>query len=122
MMVSDNTAPLGGLHRQRGRAARRDDRARQFDRAVTVRTLVDPAARPDDLTRPGHIFRCARCPAASSGAPATRRRRWTWRGSPAARPRGDLRGARRRRRDGPDAGSPGPRPCLQSSSASPSRT
>ena len=28
----------------------------RLDRAITIRTLVDPAARPDDLDRPGHIF------------------------------------------------------------------
>ena len=27
-----------------------------FDRAATVRTLVDPKTRPQDLLRPGHIF------------------------------------------------------------------
>ena len=27
-----------------------------FDRAATVRALVDPRTRPDDLARPGHIF------------------------------------------------------------------
>ena len=26
------------------------------DRAVTIRRLVDPAARPEDLRRPGHVF------------------------------------------------------------------
>src|SRR6266568_3711669 len=26
-----------------------------FDRARTIRSLIDPATRPDDLTRPGHI-------------------------------------------------------------------
>ncbi|MFI5035201.1 MAG: bifunctional 3,4-dihydroxy-2-butanone-4-phosphate synthase/GTP cyclohydrolase II [Acidimicrobiales bacterium] len=26
------------------------------DRAATVRSLVDPATRPDDLARPGHVF------------------------------------------------------------------
>jgi 3,4-dihydroxy 2-butanone 4-phosphate synthase/GTP cyclohydrolase II len=26
------------------------------DRAVTIRTLVNPRARPDDLARPGHVF------------------------------------------------------------------
>ena len=32
-----------------------------FDRAATVRALADPATRPDDFARPGHIFplRCA---------------------------------------------------------------
>ncbi|GHV19997.1 riboflavin biosynthesis protein RibBA [Spirochaetia bacterium] len=27
-----------------------------FDRAATIRTMVDPAAKPSDLLRPGHIF------------------------------------------------------------------
>ncbi len=27
-----------------------------FDRAITIRTLADPQASPDDLARPGHIF------------------------------------------------------------------
>ncbi|MCI0545394.1 MAG: 3,4-dihydroxy-2-butanone-4-phosphate synthase, partial [Actinobacteria bacterium] len=27
-----------------------------FDRAVTIQTLVDPKAGPEDLVRPGHIF------------------------------------------------------------------
>ncbi|MFQ5804129.1 MAG: 3,4-dihydroxy-2-butanone-4-phosphate synthase [Candidatus Methylomirabilales bacterium] len=27
-----------------------------YDRAVTIQTLVDPKARPEDLVRPGHIF------------------------------------------------------------------
>jgi 3,4-dihydroxy 2-butanone 4-phosphate synthase/GTP cyclohydrolase II len=27
-----------------------------YDRAVTILTLVDPGTRPEDLTRPGHIF------------------------------------------------------------------
>ena len=27
-----------------------------YDRCVTVRRLIDPAARPDDLGRPGHVF------------------------------------------------------------------
>ncbi|MFQ5532550.1 MAG: 3,4-dihydroxy-2-butanone-4-phosphate synthase, partial [Candidatus Methylomirabilales bacterium] len=26
------------------------------DRAVTIQTLIDPKARPEDLVRPGHIF------------------------------------------------------------------
>jgi 3,4-dihydroxy-2-butanone 4-phosphate synthase len=26
------------------------------DRAQTIRTLIDPTARPDDLARPGHVF------------------------------------------------------------------
>ncbi|GMO52856.1 MAG: bifunctional 3,4-dihydroxy-2-butanone-4-phosphate synthase/GTP cyclohydrolase II [Treponemataceae bacterium] len=27
-----------------------------FDRAATIKTVIDPAAGPDDLLRPGHIF------------------------------------------------------------------
>ncbi len=27
-----------------------------FDRATTIRALIDPATRPDDLARPGHVF------------------------------------------------------------------
>ena len=27
-----------------------------FDRAATIKTIVDPAARPEDLLRPGHVF------------------------------------------------------------------
>ena len=27
-----------------------------FDRAHTIKTIIDPAARPEDLLRPGHIF------------------------------------------------------------------
>ena len=27
-----------------------------FDRAATIRTLIDPATRPSDLARPGHVF------------------------------------------------------------------
>ncbi|GAB4221820.1 MAG: hypothetical protein Kow009_13150 [Spirochaetales bacterium] len=27
-----------------------------YDRAVTIRTLIDPDSRPEDLLRPGHIF------------------------------------------------------------------
>jgi len=57
MMVSDNTAPLGTAFTVSVDARRGVTTGTSaFDRAVTVRTLVDPAARPDDLTRPGHIF------------------------------------------------------------------
>ena len=27
-----------------------------FDRAITIKTLIDPATCPEDLCRPGHIF------------------------------------------------------------------
>jgi 3,4-dihydroxy 2-butanone 4-phosphate synthase/GTP cyclohydrolase II len=57
MMVRDNTAPLGTaftttVDARRGITTGTSAR----DRSVTIRTLVDPATRPEDLTRPGHIF------------------------------------------------------------------
>ncbi|MER3396425.1 MAG: bifunctional 3,4-dihydroxy-2-butanone-4-phosphate synthase/GTP cyclohydrolase II [Acidimicrobiia bacterium] len=27
-----------------------------YDRAVTIRALIDPASKPEDFTRPGHVF------------------------------------------------------------------
>ncbi len=57
MMVTDNTAPLGTAFTvsvdvkegvTTGTSA--------YDRALTVRALVDPATTAEDLTRPGHIF------------------------------------------------------------------
>ena len=57
MMVSDNTAPLGTAFTVSVDARRGVTTGTSaYDRAVTVRTLVDPAARPEDFTRPGHIF------------------------------------------------------------------
>ncbi len=57
MMVSDNTAPLGTAFTVSVDARRGVTTGTSaYDRAVTVRTLVDPATRPEDLTRPGHIF------------------------------------------------------------------
>jgi 3,4-dihydroxy 2-butanone 4-phosphate synthase/GTP cyclohydrolase II len=57
MMVRHNTAPLGtaftvSVDARRGISSGTS----AYDRAVTVRTLVDPATRPEDLVRPGHIF------------------------------------------------------------------
>jgi 3,4-dihydroxy 2-butanone 4-phosphate synthase/GTP cyclohydrolase II len=57
MMVSDNTAPLGTAFTTTVDARRGVSTGTSaYDRAVTIRTLVDPATRPEDLTRPGHIF------------------------------------------------------------------
>ena len=57
MMVRDNTAPLGTAFTTTVDARRGVSTGTSaFDRAVTIRTLVDPAARPEDLSRPGHIF------------------------------------------------------------------
>ena len=57
MMVSENTAPMGTAFTVSVDARRGVTTGTSaYDRAVTIRTLVDPAARPEDLTRPGHIF------------------------------------------------------------------
>ncbi len=57
MMVSDNTAPLGTAFTVSVDARRGVTTGTSaYDRAVTIRTLVDPAARSEDFTRPGHIF------------------------------------------------------------------
>ena len=57
MMVSENTAPQGTAFTVSVDARRGVTTGTSaYDRAVTIRTLVDPATRPEDLTRPGHIF------------------------------------------------------------------
>jgi len=57
MMVSDNTAPLGTAFTVSVDARRGVTTGTSaYDRAVTIRTLVDPGTRPENLTRPGHIF------------------------------------------------------------------
>jgi 3,4-dihydroxy 2-butanone 4-phosphate synthase/GTP cyclohydrolase II len=57
LMVANNTAPLGTAFtvsvEARGRVT---TGISAFDRAATVRALVDPATQPDDLLRPGHTF------------------------------------------------------------------
>ncbi|HEX6508796.1 MAG TPA: bifunctional 3,4-dihydroxy-2-butanone-4-phosphate synthase/GTP cyclohydrolase II [Chloroflexota bacterium] len=56
-MVSENTAPHGTAFaisvEARGRVT---TGISAFDRAETIRALVDPATRPEDLLRPGHTF------------------------------------------------------------------
>jgi len=56
-MVAENTAPLGTAFtvsvEARGRVT---TGISAFDRAATIRALVDPATKPDDLLRPGHTF------------------------------------------------------------------
>src|SRR5262247_4180092 len=65
MMVSDNTAPLGTAFTVTVDARRGVTTGTSaYDRAVTIRTLVDPATRAEDLTRPATSFRCGRCRAA----------------------------------------------------------
>ncbi|MBI2461792.1 MAG: bifunctional 3,4-dihydroxy-2-butanone-4-phosphate synthase/GTP cyclohydrolase II [Candidatus Rokubacteria bacterium] len=57
MMVSDNTAPMGTAFTVTVDARRGVSTGTSaYDRAVTIRTLVDPATRAEDLTRPGHIL------------------------------------------------------------------
>jgi 3,4-dihydroxy 2-butanone 4-phosphate synthase/GTP cyclohydrolase II len=56
MMVSDNTAPMGTAFTVTVDARRGVTTGTSaYDRAVGIRTLVDPATRPEDLTRPGHV-------------------------------------------------------------------
>ncbi len=57
LMVSDNTAPMGTAFTVTVDARRGVTTGTSaYDRAVTMKTLVDPATRPEDLTRPGHIL------------------------------------------------------------------
>jgi 3,4-dihydroxy 2-butanone 4-phosphate synthase / GTP cyclohydrolase II len=57
MMVSHNTAPMGTAFTVTVDARRGVTTGTSaYDRAVTIRTLVDPAMGPRDLTSPGHIF------------------------------------------------------------------
>jgi len=57
LMVADNTSPFGTAFtvsiEARGKISTGISAA---DRAATIRTAVDPATRPEDLLRPGHVF------------------------------------------------------------------
>jgi len=57
LMVAHNTSPFGTAFtvsvEARGKVTTGISAA---DRAATVRTLADPATRPEDLLRPGHVF------------------------------------------------------------------
>ncbi len=56
-MVAENTAPLGTSFTVSVDAAEGTTTGiSAHDRARTVRVLVDPATRPRDLARPGHVF------------------------------------------------------------------
>jgi 3,4-dihydroxy 2-butanone 4-phosphate synthase/GTP cyclohydrolase II len=56
-MVAENTAPLGTSFTVSVDAVDGTSTGiSAHDRARTVRVLVDPATRPDDLARPGHVF------------------------------------------------------------------
>jgi 3,4-dihydroxy 2-butanone 4-phosphate synthase/GTP cyclohydrolase II len=57
MMVSENTAPMGTAFTVTVDARRGVTTGTSaYDRAVTIRTLVDPQMTAADLTVPGHIF------------------------------------------------------------------
>jgi 3,4-dihydroxy 2-butanone 4-phosphate synthase/GTP cyclohydrolase II len=57
MMVAENTAPMGTAFTVTVDARRGVTTGTSaYDRAVTIRTLVDPSMGPEDLTVPGHIF------------------------------------------------------------------
>jgi 3,4-dihydroxy 2-butanone 4-phosphate synthase/GTP cyclohydrolase II len=56
MMVPHNTAPLGTAFTLTVDARHGVTTGTSaYDRAVTIRTLVAPGTKPDDLTRPGHM-------------------------------------------------------------------
>ncbi len=57
MMVTDNTAPMGTAFTETVDARQGVSTGTSaYDRAVTIRVLVDPTTTAGDLTRPGHIF------------------------------------------------------------------
>ncbi|MBI3629510.1 MAG: bifunctional 3,4-dihydroxy-2-butanone-4-phosphate synthase/GTP cyclohydrolase II [Candidatus Rokubacteria bacterium] len=57
MMVTDNTAPMGTAFTVTVDAKRGATTGTSaHDRAVTIRTLVDPRTTAEDLARPGHIL------------------------------------------------------------------
>ena len=57
MMVTENTAPMGTAFTVTVDARRGVTTGTSaYDRAVTIRTLVDPQMSGEDLTVPGHIF------------------------------------------------------------------
>jgi len=57
MMVTDNTAPMGTAFTVTVDAKRGVTTGTSaHDRAVTIRTLVDPRTTAEDLARPGHVL------------------------------------------------------------------
>ena len=57
MMVDENTAPFGTAFTQAVDARRTVTTGiSAADRSATVKALIDPATRPADLARPGHMF------------------------------------------------------------------
>jgi len=57
LMVSDNTSPHETAFTVSVEAKRKVTTGiSAFDRATTIKTILDPATKPEDLTRPGHVF------------------------------------------------------------------
>ena len=57
MMVTDNTAPHNTAFTVSIEAKHKVSTGiSAFDRAETVKAVIDPATRPDDIARPGHMF------------------------------------------------------------------
>jgi len=57
IMVAHNTALMGTAFTDTVDAKRGvTSGTSAYDRALTIRTLVDPMTRPEDLARPGHVF------------------------------------------------------------------
>lgn len=57
LMVQDNTSPFGSAFTVSVEAKYGVSTGiSAHDRAATVKALIDPATRPEDLTRPGHMF------------------------------------------------------------------
>lgn len=56
LMVTDNTARHGTAFTVSVDARSAGTGVSAHDRALTVRLLADPATKPDDLLRPGHVF------------------------------------------------------------------
>ncbi|MFQ5874390.1 MAG: bifunctional 3,4-dihydroxy-2-butanone-4-phosphate synthase/GTP cyclohydrolase II [Dehalococcoidia bacterium] len=57
MMVQDNTAPFATAFTVSVEAKHEVTTGiSAFDRAMTVKALIDPKTKPEDLTRPGHMF------------------------------------------------------------------
>lgn len=57
LMVQDNTAPFGTAFTVSIEAKNRVTTGiSAYDRAETIRAVLDPATRPEDLARPGHMF------------------------------------------------------------------
>ena len=57
MMVTNNTALMGTAFTDTVDAKRGvTSGTSAYDRSLTIRAIVDPATRPEDLARPGHVF------------------------------------------------------------------